>query len=483
VPKSRSKSLSMFRVKFWQRESGALWLSFERDRINEFAQIKPNQKISISGYVNWIAKSVFALVPTMFSNQIYLICINYTSDNPAENSYITVSGYSKLDKLRPKKMRPQSNYFEGNLIIEVHDWISAKPDFEIPKTNLNYKDFKTELTTRIEGLEPNIRDFLAFTAVSSPAFYENVGGLNLTMYDSTKLGLPRLLVKELKTVIPQDIGRLHRIATDYGSFGMRYKYIFSSENADVPLSKKTETLLFHHHPKTMPEYTETSLALYSAKNKPMTIEDPACCATDVPTVVPENTSIVKGKIGIDQIDAFQFLISSHMKTPVITKLDTSLSLISERLEKLCQDYDLEPTHLTQYGFLNSNYNAKPTSVLRNCLAHARAQNVDAVNPSNVSQIFDTYFKWNFDYVYEVWGDLLAKPLIHGERMASLKVKYRDIIRIIRKYYNTKQTGVNETDIIREARTKPQQTQQLLQECLNDGIIYQPKPGYYKLTRD
>jgi hypothetical protein len=481
-PKSRSKSLSKFRLKFWQRESGALWLSFERNRINEFAQVKPNQKISVSGYVKWIARSVFALVPTMFSNQIYLVCINYASDRPAENSYITVSGATKLDKLRPKKLRPRSNYYEGTLITEVYDWVTARPNFEIPKTNLTYKDFKTELTSRVEGLEPHIRDFLAFTAISSPTFYENVGGLNLTMYDSTKLGLPRLLVKELQTIIPEDIGKLHRIQTDFGSFGMRYKYSFFSEDADTPLSKKTETLLFHRKPKTMPEYAETSLALFSAKNKPMTIEDPAVYATDVPTVVPEDTSIIRGKTGIDQIDGFQFLISNHMKTPVISKVDTSLSVISEKLEKLCEDYNLEQRHLTQYGFLNANYNAKPTSVLRSCLAHARAQNIDIINPDNVSQIFDTYFKWNFEYVYEVWEDLLAIPLIQGKRLASVTVKYRDIIRIIRKYHDTKH-GVGETDIINEAETKPLQTQQLLQECINDGIIYQPTPGHYKLVRE
>lgn len=482
-PKSRSKSLSLFKLKFWQRESGALWLSFERNRISEFAQVKPNQKVSISGYVKWIAKSVFALVPTLFSNQIYLICVNYANDRPAENSYITISGSSRLEKLKPKKLRSQLNLYEGILIIEVYDWVSARPDFEIPKTNLTYKDFKTELTARIEGLEPQIRDFLAFTAISSPTFYENVGGLNLTMYDSTKLGLPRLLVKELQTIIPEDIGRLHKIETDYGRFGMRYKYSFFSEDADTPLSKKTETLLFHRKPKTMPEYAETSLALFSAKNKPMTIEDPACCATDVPTVVPEDTSIIRGKTGIDQIDGFQFLISNHMKTPVISKVDASLTVISERLEKLCEDYDLEPRHLTSYGFLNANYNAKPTSVLRSCLAHARAQNIDIINPVHVSQIFDNYFKWNFEYVYEIWEDLLATPIIQGQRMASLKVKYRDIIRIIRKYHNTKLPGVSEDDIIREAKTKPQQTQQLLQECVNDGIIYQPTPGFYKLVRE
>lgn len=480
---TRHRSFNQFKVNFWKRDFGALWLSFERERINEFAQVKPNNKVSISGYVKWISNSIFALIPTIFSNQIYILCVNYANDRPAENAYITISGVAKLDELRPQRLHPRSNYYDGTLLVEVYDWVLEKPNFEVPKTKLNYENFKMELTERIEGLEPQIRDFLAFTAISTPMFYGNVGGLNLTMYDSTKLGLPRLLAKELRRIIPEDIGDLHTIETKYGRFGLRYTYSFFTENADIPLTKQMENLLFHKHHKAMPAHNEISLALFSSKERPLTIEDPVCCAVDVPTVIPENTSFIRGKIGIDPIDAFQFIVSNHIKTPIIKEVDIALSEISKKLEKLASEYDLEPSHLAQYGFLNANYNAKPTSILRSCLAYARAQNIDIIDSDNVSKIFDTYFKWNFEYVYEIWEDLLAKPLSHDEKMASLKVKYRDIIRIIRKYYSTGDLGVSKAIIIREAKTKPQETEQLIQECMNAGIIYEPAPAFYKLTKD
>jgi hypothetical protein len=37
-------------------------------------------------------------------------------------------------------------------------------------------------------------------------FYQKVGGLNLTLYDSTKTGLPKKIVKNLSDFLPHDLG-------------------------------------------------------------------------------------------------------------------------------------------------------------------------------------------------------------------------------------------------------------------------------------
>ena len=53
----------------------------------------------------------------------------------------------------------------------------------------------------------------------------------------------------------------------------------------------------------------------------------------------------------------------------------------------------------------------PSSVFRECLAYARANDINVVNPDMVSKVFDDFFKWNFEYVYDIWVDLLAKSYI------------------------------------------------------------------------
>jgi hypothetical protein len=97
--------------------------------------------------------------------------------------------------------------------------------------------------------------------------------------------------------------------------------------------------------------------------------------------------------------------------------------------------------------------------------------------------FHDFFKWNFEYLYDIWADLLASPISGKENLASLNVKYRDIIRIIRKYHSTRQYGAKKADIVKEAKTNHFQTEQLIKDCLNEGIIYQPMFEVYRLTRE
>ena len=221
-----------------------------------------------------------------------------------------------LNLKESSKYPRRSRRFSGDLVLEVYDWIGAKPGFEIPKLNFSYKDFKLGLTSRVEGLEPQIRDFLAFSAISSPSFLENTGGINLTLYDSTKSGLPLKVVREIKRVIPQDMGRIHKVETRFGKFAMKYKYGFVAEDADEPLTRITENLLAHKSSGSTEQDLEISMSMYSKNNKPASIEDPPCSLSDVPTVIPENTSINSSRSVIDQFDALKFMIVSHMKDPL-----------------------------------------------------------------------------------------------------------------------------------------------------------------------
>ena len=122
-----ASSSKYFNLKLWQRESGALWLPFEAERIKEYSRVKANEKASVSGYVKWIGNNIFALVPTLFSNQAYVVCINNIDMNPAENEFIMVSGLAKFERIQ--QISETSRRFRGDLVLEVYDWIGAKPWF------------------------------------------------------------------------------------------------------------------------------------------------------------------------------------------------------------------------------------------------------------------------------------------------------------------------------------------------------------------
>ena len=467
---SKAKRWRPFIIRFWKREVGTLWLPFERERILEFSKIKPGEVIAITGYVKWITDNIFALLPTPFSNQIYLLCVNLTERKPNENSYIEIQGKAAWSQMR--SVHPRSTLFKAKRIIYVYDWKDAKPDLTLPKLNFDYRDFKENLTYRIRNLEPNIADFLAFTALSTPPFYQNVGGINLTLYDSTTQGLPRLIVKEIRRVIPPDLHELHTVKTPFGRFAIRYKYGLFSANADKKLPHNIEVFLTKRTQPYIKDFDEVSLSLHSKRQKPMTIMDPPCSLSDIPTVIPEETVIDRGKSAFPEPDSFKYMIIQHMKTPIIKNYDETLVEIVNRLEKMTEDYGLDSTHLSRYGFLNANYNARPTSILREALAYARAHNINIIDFYVIDKIFDDYFEWNLNHVYDVWEDLIKKPGIP----LSLRVEYRDIIRIIRKY----EKDVNVEIIKSEAKTEPHETERLLKEMERAGLIYWSSPGRYRL---
>lgn len=256
-------------LKFWKREIGSLWLPFEREGIKVYSQVKVNEKLTIGGYVKWISSRIFALIPTPFSNQIHLLCLNNTDRRPRDNSYITVTGTVELAKIRRTLGTPKrSRIFEGEKIINVDDWFASKLDIGIPKIDFEYSDFRNELTYRISDLEPKQVDFLSFTALSTPSFYENVGGVNLTLYDSTTRGLSHKVLREMRRIIPPDIGKLYSVNTPFGHFNLRYKYAHITADADKPLSKLNESFLINRTRKAIIEYDELSLSLYSAQKSP-----------------------------------------------------------------------------------------------------------------------------------------------------------------------------------------------------------------------
>ena len=98
-----------------------------------------------------------------------------------------------------------------------------------------------------------------------------------------------------------------------------------------------------------------------------------------------------------------------MLAPIINDPERVLTYIVINLEKIREDYGLDPTQISRYGFLNANHHAKPASILRVALALARAKDVNVVSKSLIDVALKEYFEWNLGYIYKIWEDLLKGP--------------------------------------------------------------------------
>ena len=165
-----------------------------------------------------------------------------------------------------------------------------------------------------------------------------------------------------------------------------------------------------------------------------------------------------------------------MKVPIIMDHnETTLSII-KALEKTVEKYSLPPTQLGCYGFLDANYNARPASIIREGLAFARAQNIERIDQEIVSKIYREYFEWNIKWVYEIWVDLLSPE---KGISPSLRVKFRDIARVIRRY--DEGNGVSLDIILQEINEPEYKVEKKIREMLEKAVIYEVQSGRYKLV--
>ena len=465
-------------IDFWNRDSGALWLPFENNQIKEFSQVKPNHHISICGYVKWIDDTTFALLPTPFSNQKYLICNNFTMKIPIQNSCVSVEGYTKWTRLR--QIRHDSTYCDGDLVLHVTDWREEKPIFEHTdiyehfglSKDFSLKDFQRDLLSPIDDIATELKDFLTFTMLGTSSFEQFIGGINLTLYDESESGKSKSVFRQLRRLLPRDHDKQHVIQTPFGAFSLRYDCGFFTGNADRKLAPKINNLLENRIRRNY-EYKQTSLSLYSKNKTPESFEDKPCALSDIPTVISETTRIHNISVNPDY-DSFKFMLIQHMHEPKIPESTDILMNISKRMETLVESYDLDAIQLSQHGFLNANRNARPTSIFRTSLAYIRAHRIDTITPQELKKGLE-YFEWNLEHVYGIWEDKFKKK---SSKLPD-KTEYGKIRRILRK--NDQGDGVSEQMIIQEAGMKPQKTSKLIHEMYNLGWIFERKNKCWRLT--
>jgi len=450
-------------------------------------QIRPNSPFSIKGCVNWIdfENNIFALTPTHFTDQAYVICRNLTDKKPNQNSYIFAEGHMRW-KISGQKYyrRRELSVFDGELILNVESWRKTIPDFPyftdhheffgLP-ADLTLKDYKRDLLRRIEGLEPFQEDFFVFSSLSAPSFGAELwqsGGINLTLYDSTQSGLSKLVLDELRRVIPPDMSQICSIETSYGKFGLRHDLVPFTVDIDKPLPTEIEDYLT----RRIIYDGEVSMGLFSKLPQPNSFTDKPCAFGDIITVLPEATDVYRSKKHEVDPDTFKYMLAHQILRPEVENLDLVITNLGGNMEKLRESFGLDALQLTQYGFLNANYSARPSQIVRQALSSSRAQNKNILKYQDANQVYEDYFRSNFEYVYDFWEDLFKKKSVSLPDRAE----YSKIRRIIRKY--DQGNGVDEKTIINEVeKKKPQKTMEFITEMSRHGWIYAKRYRKWRLT--
>ncbi len=438
-----AKPFKPFSLSFWERQYGSEIPSFEFNRIKEFYNIKKMKRANISGYVKKLSSKRFLLLPTLH-NPTYLLCSCAEGVNvPPENSYINVEGQTRWAQLKLTPDGSCGNDSDKEILVE--QWGIDTPDWKNKiKPNMDFKEFKEEVFTGFSNIEPLVQNFIASQIVGCPKYDGFFGGLNLCLYDSTQKAVATTLAKEIRRIVPRDIGKPHTIKTPFGNVPLRCNYNLVTIDAETKLPSKVKSAMEKRTANI--GYDELSLYFGSKKNLPKTLEEPPFQLSDFPTTLNEEVEHHK-KRADPNLDAFKYMQIQHFIAPIITDTSDMIGKIQETLVKLPERYDVSPQLLARFKVLDASYYGKPQSVIRLALTNARTENLEKINDNNIKDALQM-FEENFDYNFELWRDIFSEESLGAGTDILLKLSpdERKILRIIDKLQGTKEKCVSINEI-------------------------------------
>ena len=442
----------------------------------EFARAKSAERVNVSGYVKRVRDDCFLLLPTLYTPQIYLPCLLASGEAlPPENAYVNVEGMSQWTNLR----NDGRTQFQGERAISVQTWSKAGPEYVLERPRMDFNQFKSEVFAPTYNVEPIVQDLLAYQIVSCPGFEQFLGGLNISLYDTTKRKAARDVAKVIGMIVPRDLGKPHTISSSFGETQLRYKFDLINIDADrsLPLSL-TEVMT---NRSTSDAFSELSISMSSKNSRPKTLEEVPCSLTDFPTILNEDADLTTAKID-PSLDAFKYMLHQHLIAPEVENSVAITDAIQERLMQLPNRYEISSDTLARCKMLDASYMGRPQSVLRLALAACRANNRSSVSSDYVTKIYEEYFLKNFDHVYQTWSetDLFRKK---GISLLDLSNGERKIVKVVDAYESTDRKHATFREIADETKIGDFILSQLLLDLTQKkSFLFEAHPGCYRTIR-
>jgi hypothetical protein len=431
IPKPRS--FKPIEARLWEREFGSEFNKWEFQLLKEFNQAKQAKNPVISGTVvvsSRFGKGCFLLIPAPHLGQDQVICICPPSiPVPADRSYVTVYG--------------KKQWFRDHYEIVVEDILPAKMKVPI-KPEIKFKDFQDLLLLKWNGIDSPLRELLAFEFVSSPPLYvlHQVGGINLSVYDGTGVGLSKKLLHYFRRIVPPEVvfGESCSLEIPYMNIRMRlmpFSWSFKVADADNPSIQPLVDFLCN---RRSGKFSEISLGLGSAKSAPTSIYDPPVALVDQPTILPSTAE--KRSINMDPpLEVTKYIVTMQMFHPTVGETQRDFEKVldeaSSKVVELAMKYDV-PYLVKKHAILDPQYYGKPQSILRIALASARAHEKSVIDSSWVLKVFNDYCVKNMDLLFEAWPEFFTSK---GVEIVSLKNELdRQVVKFITENETT-ETGV------------------------------------------
>jgi hypothetical protein len=387
---------------------------------------------------------------------------------PPDGAYIEAVG--------PRIAAPQPLQDSQNVTpaIAAESWNSLSNDYlSNIRPPLSLKELSNLLFEGVGMAEASKRVF-ARLFVSSPPFQDSIGGLTTGIQAIASQSQVRRLLSFIRNVLPPAMtGRPPAYRSVHG-IRVRAPRFWRFDVGSYSVKRMQQLCVQRRDPGG---FQEVSLGtLTDTETAPLPDVPLALASEDfyVETVNPSHL----------RLPILKSAITFQMLTPTVAKrsIDSGTEHILSRLENMRESFGLEDTALARGSILDADALGRPLSTLRLARSTARAYWKEKVTAKDLKHAWDRVLEPALKEFIELseLKEGAEKDWGKGSRIDRFNTK---VLKAVKKLDTGKRGSLGPTlsEIAEEAGVERHVAAETLAQMKDNGVLYEPRPGHYRLV--
>ncbi len=453
----------------FDRQYGAELASWELNLQRNFEEGGHGRWKRYNGFVHYTRDpSVILLSPSPWMLEGVFIHFQEETSIPSEGAYVAISGPNVII---PRILERSQVQIRAVSVREIEVLTHDIPSFVSAPPRL--RDLTGMLFENVGMAQASKRVF-AELYISSPPTLESVGGLTAGIQALASKGQIKRLFRFMRDVLPPSMRSTHHQKKNVRGMAVYTPKMWRMEVGPIGKSKMELLCIKRKDSAGFREVSVAALTNLSTSAMP-----------DVPlALASEDFWIESGNPAQYRLPIIKSTITYQLLFPEMSKrsMNTSIDYVEERLEIMRNSFGLGEKSLARGRILDANVLGKPLSAIRLARAEARAAWKGKITHSDVKRAWDKVLEPALKEFIEI-AEIKEQAETRWGTETRLDKYNTKIFGALQQLDTGKRGSPGPTleEIALQAGVETYEAAQTLNQMKEDGVIYEPRLGHYRLV--
>ena len=453
----------------YKRTYGAELAQWESQLFQQFKEKETARLFRYQGFVHHTRDATLVLLtPSPWLMEGEFIYFDMRHELPPDGAYIEVIGSRAVV---PQRLQDSRTIIPT---IAAEKWNTLSVDFlSNMRPPMNLKEISNILFEHVGMAEASKRVF-ARLFVSSPPYQDSIGGLTAGVEAIASQDQVRRLLTFIRRVIPPAMKGRQPSHRSVQGIKVRAPRLWRFDVGSFSANRIHQLCVQRRDPAG---YREVSLGTLT--------ELETASLPDVPiALASEDFWVETGNPSHLRLPILKSAITYQMLTPKITKksIDSGTKHVLSRLESMQESFGFEESVLARGHLLDADALGRPLSTLKLARSTARAYWNEKVTVKDMKYAWDRILEPALKEFIELTElkEGAEKNWGKGSRIDKFNTK---VLKAVKKLDTGKRGSLGPTlkEIAEEAGVERHVAAETLARMKDSGVLYEPRPGHYRLV--